>query len=182
MNTSPRPPPSSRTHLVLNGVGVLEFIHQHMLEPLAVMRQQVRVVAPQFIGAQQQFAEIHQPATLAFLLVDGVDALVLALDRIVAGQIGRALAFVLAAVDETGGLRRWPFFLVQIQAAQHPFHQSGLIVAVENLEGARQPGFLPVLAQQAVGDAVKGADPQARPAAGPSAPRPGRAFRRRPCW
>jgi hypothetical protein len=35
-----------------------------------------------------------------------------------------------------------------------------LIVAVENLEGARQPGLLPVLAQQAVGDAVKGADPQ----------------------
>ncbi len=125
------------------------------------MREQVRVVAPEFVDPQQQLAEIHQSAALAFLLIDRVNLSVLALDRLaVVGQIGGTLAFVFAAVDEAGGLLRRPFLLVQIQAARHPLQQPGLIVAVEDLEGARQPGFLPVLAQQAVGDAMKSADPQ----------------------
>ena len=123
--------------VILNGVGILELVHQHMLEPLPVMGQQVRIVAPQFVDAQQQFAEIHQPAALALLLVNRVDLSVLALDGLtVVGEIGGTLAFVLAAVDETGGLRRRPFLLVQIQPAHDPLQQSGLIVAVENLKGA----------------------------------------------
>ena len=147
--------------LVLDGVGILEFVHQHVLEPFPVMGQQIRVIAPEFVGAQQQLAEIHQSAALAFLLIDRVDLPVLALNRLaVVGQIGRALEFILATVDEAGHLWRRPLFLIQIQAAQHPLEQPGLIIAVENLESARQAGFLPVLAQQAVGDAVKGADPQ----------------------
>jgi hypothetical protein len=47
---------------VLDGVGVLELVDQHLAEAMAVMRQQRRGVAQHFMRAQQQFGEIDQPA------------------------------------------------------------------------------------------------------------------------
>jgi hypothetical protein len=49
-----------------------------------------------------------------------------------------------------------------------PPDEALLVVAVEDLEPLRQPGFAPVQAQQAVGDAVEGADPHAARAGRPS--------------
>ncbi len=70
-------------------------------------------------------------------------------------------ALVLLPVDEPLRLARRPALLVQAQVADHPLDQPLLVVAVEDLEGLAQPGFLPVRPQQAVRQAVEGADPHA---------------------
>ena len=44
--------------VVLNGVGVLELVDQHMPEARPIMREHVGPVAQQFVSAQQQFGEI----------------------------------------------------------------------------------------------------------------------------
>ncbi|OLG95862.1 hypothetical protein BXO582_20310, partial [Xanthomonas oryzae pv. oryzae] len=54
---------------VLDGVGVLELVHQNLAEARAVMRQQRGRVAQQLVRAQQQFGEIQQPGAVAAFLV-----------------------------------------------------------------------------------------------------------------
>jgi hypothetical protein len=73
----------------------------------------------------------------------------------------RAQAFVFLPVDEPLRLTRRPALFVQAQLADHPLDQALLIVAVENLEGLGSARFLPVRPQQAVRQAVEGADPHA---------------------
>ncbi|MDT4853017.1 hypothetical protein FQZ97_872710 [compost metagenome] len=73
----------------------------------------------------------------------------------------RADALVLLPVDEPLRLARRPALLVQAELADHPLDQALLVVGIENLEVLGQPGFLPVRTQQAVGQAVEGADPHA---------------------
>ena len=58
-------------------------------------------------------------------------------------------------------LARRPALLVEAEFADHPLDQPLLIVGVEDLEILRQLRFLPVRAQQAVGQAVEGPDPHA---------------------
>ncbi|MNO92617.1 hypothetical protein D3C76_841980 [compost metagenome] len=60
------------------------------------------------------------------------------------------------------GLAGRPALLVQAQLADHPLDQTLLVVAVENLEVLVQAGFLPVRTQQAMCQAVEGANPHAR--------------------
>ena len=36
---------------ILHGIGILKFVYQNMLETLLIMRQQRRVIQPQFMGA-----------------------------------------------------------------------------------------------------------------------------------
>ncbi len=69
--------------------------------------------------------------------------------------------FVLLRVDPPGDLPRREACLVQFQRLHHALDQALLVVAVQHLEAFRQPGVLPVQAQQAVGDAVEGAHPHA---------------------
>ncbi|MNN07131.1 hypothetical protein D3C81_1199490 [compost metagenome] len=59
------------------------------------------------------------------------------------------------------GLAGRPALLVQAQLADHPLDQTLLVVAVENLEVLVQAGFLPVRTQQAMCQAVEGANPHA---------------------
>ncbi len=147
---------------VLHGVGVLELVHQDMPEAPLVVLQQAWVIAPQIQGAQQQFGEVDQPGAGAGGLVGSVDAQ-LGGEEQVAGRLDmlRAQAFVLLPVDEPLRLAGRPALLVQAQLADHPLDQALLVVAVEDLEVFRQLGFLPVRAQQAMGQAVEGADPHA---------------------
>src|SRR6185437_5538705 len=58
---------------VLDGIGILELIHQYVPEALAVMREELRVVAPELVGAQQQLREIDHAGTCAGLLVEAVE-------------------------------------------------------------------------------------------------------------
>ena len=108
------------------------------------------------------FGEVDQPGAGAGGLVGLVDAQ-LGGEEQVAGRLDmlRAQAFVLLPVDKPLRLLGRPLGFVQAQLADHPLDQALLVVAVEDLEVFRQLGFLPVRAQQAMGQAVKGANPHA---------------------
>ena len=51
--------------------------------------------------------------------------------------------------------------LVEVERLEHPANEAVLVVGVEDLEILRQPRIQMVGPQQAVGDAVEGADPHA---------------------
>ena len=147
---------------VLHGVGVLELVDQNMPEALLVMRQQARVIAPQVERTQQQFGEVDHASPQARCLVGFVDPAHGSEEQVAAGlNVLRPQTFVFLAVDEPLRLTRRPALLVQAQFADHPLDQSLLVIAVENLEGLAQARFLPVRPQQAVREAVEGADPHA---------------------
>ena len=147
---------------VLHGVGVLELVHQDVPEALLVVRQQARMVAPQVQGAQQQLGEVDNPGAGAGGLVGFIDAAHGRQEQVAAGlDMLRAQALVLLAVDKPLGLARRPALFVEAQVADHPLDQPLLVVAVEDLEGLAQAGFLPVRPQQAVRQAVEGAHPHA---------------------
>ncbi len=146
---------------VLDGIGVLELIHQHVPEALPVVRQEPRVVAPQFECAQQQLREIHHPRAGAGGLVRRVQP-----DELAAGRVARLLqvlrapALVLVGVDEPLHLARHPARLIQIGGLEELADETLLILGVEDLKSLREVRLAPVQPQQPVGDAVKGADPQ----------------------
>ncbi len=147
---------------VLHGVGVLELVHQDVPEALLVMGQQAGVVAPQVEGAQQQLGEVDHAGARAGRLVGFIDAAHGGQEQVAAGlDMLRAQAFVFLAVDEPLGLARRPALFVEAQLADHPLDQALLVIAVEDLEGLGQARFLPVRPQQAVRQAVEGADPHA---------------------
>jgi|GEM_PF-1450627 len=147
---------------VLQFVGVLELVHQQMGEALAVMVEQGGVVAHRFQRTQQQLGEVDQPALAAELVIGVVQFQQLLAGGVVAGlDMARALAFFLAAIDVARHHARRPAGVVQPALAQQALDQTDLVVGVDDLEGLRQPGLLPVGAQQAVGDAVEGAEPHA---------------------
>ena len=154
---------ASRQHSqprVLNRVGVLEFIHQHVLKTLLVVGQQVATGEPQFVTSEQQFGEVDQPALLTKLFIVLVNTLVGNLKQIVAhGDVFGTSALVLVTVDEPDRLTCRPFLFVDIERAHDPLDQPQLVIRIQYLEVLRQACLLPVHAQQAVGNAVKRADP-----------------------
>ncbi|MNZ35787.1 hypothetical protein D3C78_531910 [compost metagenome] len=134
-----------------------------MAEAPLVVLQQARAVAPEVEGAQQQFGEVDHPGARAGGLVGFVDLQHGAEEQVAAGlDVLRADALVLLPVDEPLGLARRPALLVEAELADHPLDQALLVVAVEDLEVLGKARFLPVGAQQAVRQAVEGADPHAR--------------------
>ena len=94
----------------------------------------------------------------------------------------RAPAFVLLRVDPPRDLARREARVVEFQLLHHALDQAQLVVGVEHLEAFRQLRFLPVQAQQAVREAVEGADPHAARAVAQQVLGAARASRRRPCW
>ncbi|MNT94564.1 hypothetical protein D3C72_2362780 [compost metagenome] len=57
----------------MDAVGVLEFVHQDIGEAFTVVIEDMRLVQPQLMGAQQQFGKIDQPCTIASLLISLID-------------------------------------------------------------------------------------------------------------
>lgn len=148
---------------VLHGVGVLELVHQDMAEAPLVVLEHAGMVAPEVQGAQQQLGEVDHPGAGAGRLVGFVDLQHGGEEQVAAGlDVLRPQALVLLPVDEPLGLARRPALLVEAEFADHPLDQALLVVAVEDLEVLAQPGLAPVRAQQAMGEAVEGADPHAR--------------------
>jgi hypothetical protein len=152
---------------VLQRVGVLEFVDQQIAPALLVVLQDRRLLQPQLVRAQQQFGEIHQARAAAGVFVGLVDLHQRARDRVMAVlDVVGALAFVFPAVDLPGGLARRETRFVQAEAGDHALDQPLLVVGIEDLEAFRQPRLAPVPAQQAVRDAVEGADGETLRAAG----------------
>ena len=147
------------------------------------MREQRRVVAQQLVRAQQQLGEVDQAGALAALLVGLVGAAHRVGPRIVAGlDVLRAPALVLLRVDPPRDLARREARVVELQRLHHALDQAQLVVGVEHLEAFRQLRVLPVQAQQAVREAVEGADPHAARAVAQLRVDARGASRRRPCW
>ncbi len=169
--------------VVLDGVGVLEFVDQHVPEARAVVLAQARRLAQDLVAAQQQLGEIDDAVAAAGVLVRFVQLDQLATRRVaVVLQVLRPQAFVLLRVDEPRHFARHPARVVQVQAADDLLDQALLVFAVEDLEPLRQPGLAPVQAQQAVADAVEGADPERRGRQAELRLDAVRASRPRPCW
>ena len=145
---------------VLDGIGILKFVHQNVLETLTVVFEQTRIFQPQLMGAQQQLGKVHQPGALTqrFIGTVNIDHLPLKGVTEVLDVLG-ALAFVLARIDKPLRLARRPPGLVQLQITEYAADGAVLVIAVEDLEGLRQTGVLPVHAQQTMGQGVKGAHP-----------------------
>jgi hypothetical protein len=55
---------------VLDGVGILELVHQDVAKRLLVVVEDVAACQQQLVGAQQQLGEVHQPGAIAGLLVE----------------------------------------------------------------------------------------------------------------
>ena len=130
-----------------------------MPEAVLVMRAQRVVVAQQFDGAQHQLGEVDHALALALLLVGLVDLDLLARLLVAWLDVARAQAVVLAAGDEPGHLLGHEALLVEVHALDHALDGRQRIGAVEDLERLRQAGQLPVRAQEAIAQAVEGADP-----------------------
>ncbi len=130
---------------VLQGVGILKLVHQHMAKALAIVVQQRRVVAQQLQAAQQQLTEIHQPASLAGELVALVE-----LDHL--GEVRIAIdvhlmgsqALFLATRNEPLHLAGREALVIDRVIFEQPFDQPELVVGVNDLKVLGQAGVLPV--------------------------------------
>ena len=148
--------------LILNTIGVLELVHQHVLEAVLIVRAQCLVVAQQLMGPQQQLGEIHHAGAAAGFFVRGIDAHPLLLGDVGRlAELRRAPAFFLVTVDEPLRLFRRPVAFVETETLEHAPDQTVLVLGIQNLETLEQPGLLPVRAQQPVRQPVKRADPHA---------------------
>ena len=147
---------------ILDAVGILKLVHQNVPEATLIMATQAIVVAEQLQHPQQHFVEVHQAAALAGFFVAEVDLLHGLHEQIAIGvHVLGTQALILLAIDKPGGLTGRPALLVQPQFLDHPFDQPDLIIRIDDLEALGQARFLPVGAQQAMGNAVEGAHPHA---------------------
>ncbi len=145
---------------VLDGVGVLKLVHQDVLKPLLIVGEQIARFQPQLVAAQQQLGKVHQPAVLAHALVALVDLFVRDLKQVIArGDVSCPPPLVFLRVDEPDRLTGGPFLLVDVQCPHDALDQTQLIVGIEDLKVLLQPRFLPVHAQEPMGDAVERAHP-----------------------
>ncbi len=55
-------------------VGVLILVHQHVLEPLLIRLQHLRVMLQQQVGVHEQVVEVHRIGRTQALLIGLVDA------------------------------------------------------------------------------------------------------------
>ncbi len=151
-----------REHLqprVLQPVGVLEFIDQHVPKALLVVLAQRVVVAQQFVGAQHQLGEVDHALALALVFVGLVDLDQLARMLVAHLDILRPTTVFLRAGDEPADLLGGEAVLVELHRLDDALDGALRILHVEDLEALRQRGQLPVRAQEAVAQAVEGADP-----------------------
>ena len=79
------------------------------------MCEQLGVVQPQLMGAQQQFGKIDQAALIANLFIGLINALMGNLKQVfTGGHFVGTLALIFLAVDEPSGLSSGPFFFINV--------------------------------------------------------------------
>ncbi|OFA01931.1 hypothetical protein DUGA2_38570 [Duganella sp. HH101] len=147
--------------LVLQVIGILELVDQDVLEALLIVFAQRLVTAEQLVSAQQQLGEIDHAFALALVVVELVELALLALVGVVGFDLVGAQALVLGAVDEVHHLFRRKLLVVDVVGLDQALDGRQLVLGIEDLEGLRQRGVAVVGAQQAVAQAVEGADPHA---------------------
>ncbi len=73
----------------------------------------------------------------------------------------RPQPLILLRIDKPDRLSSWPFFFVKIEAGNHPFNESQLVVAVQNLEILIEFCILPMGSKQTMSKTMERADPHA---------------------
>ena len=147
--------------VVLQVVGVLELVDQDVLEARLVMLAQRLVALQQLEGAQQQLGEIDHALALALHVVQLIQLDHLAFDRVVGLDLVGAQALVLGVVDEVLQVLGRVLFVVDVVGLEQALDHRQLVLRVEDLERLRQRGVAVMGAQEAVAQAVEGADPHA---------------------
>ena len=133
-----------------------------MPKAFLIVGENLGVVEPQFMGSQQNLAEIDHAAAVTGLFISPVNlqhSLGVAVVEVF--DIGGPEAFVFLRVDIPLALFCRPFIFVDLQGAIDALDQPELVVAVENLKVLYQAGFPPVVSKQPVGKPVEGANPHA---------------------
>ena len=145
--------------LVLQHVGVLEFVDEQVREAAPVVLADALVLRQQLVAAQQQLREIDDALAPAHRVVERV-VLDLAAREIVAGlDLVRAQARLLGIGDEVLQLpRREPLVVDAVRLVQ-ALDQRELVLRIDDLEELRQVGVAVMRAQHPVAQAVKRADP-----------------------
>ena len=146
---------------VLQTVGVLKLVDQDVFEAALVVLAHGVVVAQNLVAAQHQLTKIHHAFALALLFVQRVQLDLFARLFVARHHVARALAVFLAAADEVLHLLGRITLVVHIELFAQALDGRELVLRVEDLEGLRQVGQLVVRAQEAVAQAVEGADPHA---------------------
>ena len=146
---------------VLQLVGVLKLINEHMLEARSVVQANGVVVAQQFKRTQHQLAKVDHTFSLALVFVELVD-------------LHFATRFIVAHIDVFGtqtvffATRNEPLQLlggkslvIDLVLFAQALDGRQLVLRVQNLEGLRQVGHFVMGPQKSVAQAVKGANPHA---------------------
>ena len=149
---------------ILRDVGVLILVHQQVLEALLIVGEHVLVPGEEGEVVQQQVAEVDGVHRAQPLLIGGVE-----LGRPPVGVVGAVCARhlvdreapVLPALDDDGEGARRPALLVDVLGADELLEQADLVVGVEDGEVWLEPRKLGVAAQDAGGDGMEGAEPEA---------------------
>ncbi len=100
------------------------------------------MVAQQFVRPQQQFGEIDQAGTSAYVLIGAVNGQQLARVRIAAVRhVPRPDAGVLLRVDVPLQWLSRPFGLIQLQRVKQALDNPKLVGGIHHLESIGQPGL-----------------------------------------
>ncbi len=147
---------------VLDDVGVLVLVDQHVPEAVLILLQDIRVLAEQAHAFEQQIAEIGCVQRLQACLIGRIElpALAVGESRRLAGRNGiRVEPAVLPAVDQVGEAARRPALLVDVLGLDHLLHQADLVVCVEDGEARLEPHKLGMPAQDLGRDRMERAEP-----------------------
>ena len=131
-NTPCRAVQAAGEHLqprVLQPVGVLELVDQHVAEAALVVLAQRVVVAHQLVGAQHQLGEVDHAFALALLFVGLVDLHQLARLLVADLHVARALAVFLGAGDEPGHLLGHEALFVEVHRLDDALDGRELVAA-----------------------------------------------------
>ena len=125
---------------ILQLVGVLKLIDQHMLKARAVMQSDGLVVAQQFKRAQHQLAKVHHAFALALVFVQLVD-LHFAAGFVVAHiDVFGAQSIFFASCNEPLQLLGRKALVVHAMLFAKTLDGRQLVLRVQNLEGLWQVG------------------------------------------
>ena len=119
------------------------------------------VVAQQLIAAQHQFAKVHHTFALALVFVELVHLDLLAGVRVAGDHVFGTQPLLFATRNEPHQLLGRKALIVNLELLAQPLDGGELILGIQNLKSLGQPCRLVVCPQEAVAQAVEGANPHA---------------------
>ena len=146
---------------VLQLVGVLKLVNQHMLKTRAVVQTDRIVVTQQLIGAQHQLTKVHHALALALVFVELVDVNFAAGFIVAHIHIFGAQSVFFATGNEPLQLLGWKTLIVYAVLFAQTLNGRQLVLRVQNLKSLWQIGHFVMGPQKPVAQAMKCANPHA---------------------